>query len=70
MICPQPARLFASPYDVEARYTLKRATEWVGYKVHLTETCDADRPHLITQVTTTPAPSADSAVTTPIRASA
>src|SRR5215469_9948867 len=38
--------------------------------VHLTQTGDADRPHLITQVTTTPAPSADSAVTTPIRASA
>jgi len=35
--------------------------------VHLTETCDAGRPHLITQVTTMPAPSADSAVTTPIQ---
>ena len=57
----------ASPYDVEARYALKRSTEWVGYKVHLTETCDAGRPHLITQVTTMPAPSADSAVTTPIQ---
>jgi hypothetical protein len=35
--------------------------------VHLTETCDADKPHLITQVMTTPAPSADSAMTTPIQ---
>jgi transposase len=64
---PPASALIASPYDVDARYTLKRATEWVGYKVHLTETCDADRPHLITQVTTMPAPSADSAVTTPIQ---
>jgi transposase len=64
---PPASALIASPYDVEARYALKRSTEWVGYKVHLTETCDAGRPHLITQVTTMPAPSADSAVTTPIQ---
>ena len=64
---PPASALIASPYDVEARYALKRSTEWVGYKVHLTETCDADRPHLITQVMTMPAPSADSAVTTPIQ---
>jgi len=64
---PPVRDLISSPYDVEARYALKRSTEWVGYQVHLTETCDADQPHLITQVTTTPAPSADSAVTTPIQ---
>ena len=64
---PPASALIASPYDVAARYALKRSTEWVGYKVHLTETCDADRPHLITQVMTTPAPSADSATTTPIQ---
>ena len=28
---------------------------WVGYKVHLTETCDGGHPHLITQAMTTPA---------------
>lgn len=27
--------------------------DWVGYKVHFTETCDEDRPHLITHVETT-----------------
>jgi transposase len=32
----------------------------VGYKVHLTETCDADHPDLITQVITTPATTQDS----------
>ena len=50
----------ASPYDLEARYSSKRDTHWVGYKVHLTETCDADHPDLITQVMTTPATTQDS----------
>jgi transposase len=27
--------------------------DWVGYKVHFTETCDEKRPHLITHVETT-----------------
>ncbi|MEZ4679269.1 MAG: hypothetical protein R2932_34125 [Caldilineaceae bacterium] len=30
------------PYDSESRYSQKRTTEWDGYKVHLTETCDPD----------------------------
>jgi transposase len=50
----------ASPYDLEARYSSKRETHWVGYKLHLTETCDADHPDLITQVMTTPATTQDS----------
>jgi transposase len=49
------AEVIASPYDPEARYCTKRGVEWVGYKVHLTETCDDGQPHLITQVLTTPA---------------
>jgi transposase len=49
-----------STYDLEARYSSKRETHWVGYKVHLTETCDADHPDLITQVMTTPATTQDS----------
>jgi transposase len=51
------------PYDVDARLGRKRKTQWVGYKVYLTETCDESRPHLLTHVTTTPAPVADGAVT-------
>ncbi len=59
-----PAALFiSSPYDPEARYAKKRSTCWVGYKVHLTETCDDNMPRLITHVETTPGPSDDSAVT-------
>src|SRR5512135_3399814 len=41
-----------SPFDPEARYGRKREIQWVGYKVHLTENCDEDQPHLITQVET------------------
>jgi IS5 family transposase len=29
-----------SPYDTEARYSIKRDTGWGGYKVHFTETCN------------------------------
>lgn len=36
-----------SPYDIEARYARKRSTAWVGYKVHLTETCDRKLPTLL-----------------------
>lgn len=31
------------------------STEWTGYKVHRTETCDTNYPHLITHVATTEA---------------
>ena len=56
---PSPADLIASPYDTDACYSTKRRTDWVGYKVHLTETCDADTPHLIVNVATTPATTPD-----------
>jgi transposase len=63
---PPSSRLMQSPYDVEARYSSKRSTNWVGYKVHLTETCDEDRPDLITQVSTTPATTSDFVMGAPI----
>ncbi len=44
-----------SPYDIEARYGNKRHTSWLGYKVHLTETCEKKQVHLITNVQTTQA---------------
>jgi len=49
---PPAARLIQSPFDVEARYSHKRGCDWMGYKVHLTETCNDDTPHLITHVHT------------------
>jgi transposase len=42
-----------SPYDGEARFSIKRQTEWLGYKARLTETCEEDQPNLITNVETT-----------------
>jgi transposase len=56
---PPAAVRITSPYDLEARYCSKRETHWVGYKLHLTETCDPGQPDLITQVITTPATTPD-----------
>jgi transposase len=56
---PPAAVRITSPDDLEARYRSTRETHWVGYKVHLTETGDADHPDLITQVMTTPATTPD-----------
>ena len=47
------AKLYYSPYDLDASAGAKRSTHWIGYKVHFSETCDEDLPRLITQVTTT-----------------
>lgn len=58
---PPAARMINSPHDLEARYTYKRSTAWIGYKAHLTETCDPDAPHLITHVATTVATTPDRA---------
>jgi transposase len=58
----------SSPYDLEAHFSKKRTTSWVGYKVHLTETCEQDRPHLIIHVDTTTAPVSDDARTACIHA--
>ena len=51
-----------SPYDQEARSGCKRQTKWTGYKVHLSETCDAtpEVPRVITNVHTTTATHHDS----------
>ena len=71
-----------SPYDLDARYGVKRGHGWGGYKVHFTETCNApgpqagassaagpgrgDRPNLVTGVATTQATVPDSAMLTPV----
>jgi transposase len=52
-----------SPYDIEAKYSVKGATRWLGYKVHLTETCLSEEMHLITNVETTAATIQDVEVT-------
>jgi transposase len=66
-----------SPYDLDARYGGKRDLVWNGYKLHITETCDAEpaaddddllpaAPNLITNVATTDASVPDVAMTEPI----
>ena len=57
-----------SPYDVESRYCTKRSTEWVGYKVHLTETCEAETANIITHVETSSAVEQDVSATERIHA--
>jgi transposase len=63
---PPAAQMQNSPYDPDARYGKKREISWVGYKAHLTETCEAEAPHLIVHVATTPACASDEASLTPI----
>jgi len=55
----EAARVFYSPYDLDASAAKKRSIYWIGYKVHFTETCDEELPRLITHVTTDIGPIAD-----------
>jgi len=55
----EAAKLYFSPYDLDASAAKKRSTYWIGYKAHFTETCDEDFPRLLTQVSTTIAPTPD-----------
>jgi IS5 family transposase len=73
-----------SPYDLDARWGVKRDIFWNGYKVHVTETCDTTSsdsdgrgagdgeavapPHLITNVETTDATVPDNQMTAPVHA--
>lgn len=69
-----PGRLrLATPFDTDARWARKGDLAWLGYKLHLTETCDdppendpgpgTGPPNLITNVATTDATVPDLAVT-------
>lgn len=62
-IIPPAAQFISSPYDLDAHYASKHITQWVGYRVHNTETCEDGLLHLITQVETTIGPAADGTVT-------
>ncbi len=58
---PPGALRLHSPYDEDVRYSAKREKGWVGYKIQLSETCDPQQVHLITQATTTLATQSDMA---------
>jgi transposase len=79
---PGRARI-VSPYDTDARWGGKRDLTWYGFKLHVSESCDAeapagpvedvdrvsdDPPNLITNVSTTDASVPDVAMTEPIHA--
>jgi transposase len=49
-----------NPHDPDARCSVKRGTVWDGYKVHYSETCEDDLPHLVVNVATTHAAVDDS----------
>ncbi|HEX9834418.1 MAG TPA: IS1182 family transposase [Mycobacterium sp.] len=67
-----------SPYDTDARWGGKRDLTWYGYKLHISESCDAEPPagpagqvpdsppNLITNAATTDASVPDAAMTEPI----
>jgi transposase len=65
---PPAAQFISSPDDLDARYACKHSIQWVGYKVHVTETCEEVTPPLITHVLTTTAPVPDSKTTVSIHA--
>jgi len=74
---PPSAQFISSPHDLEAHYSRKHTTSWIGYKVYLTETCEDedegegedDAPNLIINVETTSSPVPDGAATPSIHAS-
>jgi transposase len=66
---PPVAERMQSPYDPQAHFSMKRQLSWTGYKVHVTETCDADGAHLITHVRTCPSMQPDMTSTAEIHQS-
>jgi transposase len=54
--------------DHDQHFGRGRNVGWIGYKLHVTETCEPDTPHLVTHLETTTAPVADGAITPNIHA--
>ena len=55
-----------TPHDPEARWSKKGTQTWVGDKLQVTETDDADLPHLITDIALTSSVEADTTALTGI----
>jgi transposase len=60
---PRSTHYINSPLDPDCRYARKFTTSWVGYRIHITETCENGLPNIITDVQTAPAPVADGEAT-------
>lgn len=65
---PPSPRFIGSPYGLEAHLAKKGTTAWVGYKLHVKETCGDDAPRVMTNVATSVAPWVDGALTPKIHA--
>ena len=66
---PPATKHIESPYDIEAHYARHNDHDWIGYKVHITETCNEDEAmHVITNVKTELAPQQDVEATPIIQA--
>lgn len=63
-----PGDRIESPYDLDARFRTKSGMNWMGYMVHLTESCDGAAPHLVLHADTTPANVNEAVRTGPIHA--
>ena len=63
---PPSGKQLDSPYEPDSRYGNKRSQTWHGYKVHVSETCEPEEVHLITNVQTTPAQIQDVSLTATI----
>jgi transposase len=59
--------LIVTPHDPGVRAAEKRGKKWRGDKVHVTETAAPGGPNFLTDVTTAPAPSGDTAALPTIR---
>ena len=64
LITQRPPRAVHNPHDPDAHYADKNTKQWIGYKVHVTETVDPQEPikkkgepaeHFITEMFTTEA---------------
>lgn len=58
----------ASPYDPDVRFRSRSGRSWIGYMVHLTETCDADAPRLVVHADTIDAATHEAMRIAPIHA--
>jgi len=56
---PAGRGVIETPHDPEARGSKKRQKSWVGYKTHITETCDENLPSLIVDAEVTDATEGD-----------
>jgi transposase len=64
---PRAAEGIDSPYGPEARDHNTRDTQWTGYLVHVSETCEPLAPRLLTHVYTTPVTVYEAQCTAPIQ---